>query len=240
MTRTNSSIKRNAIIVGALIALILLIDQWIKIGIKSTFDYGETYPLIGDWFMLDYTENPGMAFGTKFGAKSWHKLALSIFRVGAITALCIYWFKQAKRNVKTEFLIALGLIIAGATGNLIDSMFYDYIFEFDPCGFENFTEGSGIYTECAWGQQEIRPHGFLRGNVVDMFKFEGTWPSWIPVIGGSDFFPAIWNFADASISIGVVMVFLRQRAYFPKQKKAKHVESVETITQPQEEDNSIN
>ena len=128
----NNSLKRNMLIVGALIALILILDQLIKIYIKSNFMPGEEKPLIGDWFVLEYTENPGMAFGTKFGTKAWHKLALSIFRIIAITALCYYWLRQAKAKMKTEFLIALGLIIAGATGNLIDSMFYDFAFPYDP------------------------------------------------------------------------------------------------------------
>lgn len=220
MNKSNS-VTRNALIVGALIALILIIDQLIKVYVKTTFVPGESKPLLGDWFVMEYTENPGMAFGTKFGTKAWHKLALSIFRIVAIGALCYYWLRQARNHVKREFLVALGLIIAGASGNLIDSMLYDFVFPYDPCFPYNIMEGSGIYTECDfWGKMETKPHGFLLGNVVDMFKFDVYWPQGMPGLGGKQVFPAIWNVADASISIGVVMVFIRQRAYFPKRKKA--------------------
>lgn len=215
-----ASLKRNIFIVGALVALILILDQWIKIYVKSNFEIGDNYPILGDWFKMTYTENPGMAFGTTFGTQAWHKLALSIFRVIAISALSYYWIKQAKASMKTEFLVALGLIIAGATGNLIDSMTYDYLFAFDPCHPFNIMEGSGIFVECSfWGQMETRPHGFLLGNVVDMFEFVATWPKSLPLIGGEPVFPAVWNVADASITVGVAMVFIRQRKYFPKKKE---------------------
>ena len=230
----NNSLKRNMLIVGALIALILILDQLIKVYIKSNFMPGEEKPLIGDWFVLEYTENPGMAFGTKFGTKAWHKLALSIFRIIAIAALCYYWLRQAKAKMKTEFLIALGLIIAGATGNLIDSMFYDFAFPYDPCFPYNIMEGSGIYTECDfWGEMETKPRGFLLGNVVDMFKFDLRWPN------GSEVFPAIWNVADASISIGVVMVFVRQRAYFPKKKNQPTNSTDEQVTDAEQNNTPI-
>lgn len=157
-----------------------------------------------------------MAFGTTFGSKMWHKLALSIFRVIAITAIVIYWFRQAKKGVRTEFLVAIGLIFAGATGNLIDSIFYDFTFDNDMClGFNQMT-GSGNFVDCGWGEVEVRHQGLLLGNVVDMFKFEAFWPQWVPWLGGSEVFPAIWNVADASITIGIIMVFFRQRKYFPK------------------------
>lgn len=177
------------------------------------------HPVLGDWFVMDYIENPGMAFGTQFGTKWWHKLSLSIFRIIAIGAIVYYWIKQARRGARTEFLIAVGFILAGATGNLIDSMFYDFAFPFDPCGQFNFMEGSGNFVDCGGFEMETRHHGFLYGNVVDMFKFDAIWPSWVPGLGGSQVFPAIWNLADASITVGVVMVFLRQKKYFPKNKK---------------------
>lgn len=213
--------KKQILIVSIAVFLILLIDQIIKIYVKTHFIAGETVPVAGDWFVLEYIENQGMAFGTKFGSEVWHKLALSIFRMIAIAAIVYYWIKQAKRGARTEFLFAIGLILAGATGNLIDSMAYDYIFTFDPCGPFNSLEGSGIFVECnnLWGEKtEVRHSGFLFGNVVDMFKFQANWPSWVPWLGGKDVFPAIWNLADASITIGVIMVFFRQRKYFPQEK----------------------
>ena len=208
------------LIVGALVALILLVDQLVKVYIKTHFFPGEARPVFGNWFVLEYIENQGMAFGTTFGNKMWHKLALSIFRVIAIFAIAYYWFKQAKEGAKREFLIAIGLILAGATGNLIDSMFYDFVFPYNACDGFNYLKGSGIYTHCGFFTVETRHTGFLLGNVVDMFKFQAFWPNWVPFIGGSEVFPAIWNVADASISTGVIMVFFRQKAYFKESKKS--------------------
>lgn len=209
--------KKNILIVAIVIALILAFDQILKIYIKSTFEPGEASPIFGDWFLLEYIENQGMAFGTSFGSQMWHKLALSLFRVVAISALVYYFFKQVKKGVRLEFLIAIGLVFAGATGNLIDSMFYDFAFPYDPCMPYNHLEGSGVYSDCGFfGKIETRHTGFLMGNVVDMFKFEAFWPEWMPLVGGGEVFPAIWNVADASISIGVIMVFIRQKKYFPK------------------------
>ena len=212
--------KKNLIVVGTIIVLILFLDQLLKVYIKTTFMPGEVRPLIGDWFLLDYIENPGMAFGTTFGSSMWHKLALSIFRVFAIIGICYYWVQQARRGVKREFLIAVGLILAGATGNLIDSMFYDFAFKYDPCIGYNHLAGSGIKTDCGFfGTIETRHTGFLLGNVVDMFKFQAHWPQWIPWIGGAEVFPAIWNLADFSISSGIILIFIRQKKYFPKESK---------------------
>ncbi len=223
---------------GAIIALILILDQAIKIYIKSHFTPTEEYPIIGQWFKLIYIENQGMAFGTTFGSQAWHKLALSIFRIIAIFGIGYYWYQQAKKGVKLEFLIAIGLILAGAAGNLIDSMFYDFIFKYDPCMPFNVLHGSGINSECG---VETRHTGFLFANVVDMFKFEAHWPEWMPIIAipkfslfghiiwnrheliapSTEVFPAIWNLADFAITSGIILIFIRQRAYFPKVKKIK-------------------
>jgi signal peptidase II len=213
-------VKRNIILVGAIIALILFLDQLVKIYIKTHFEPGESLPVFGNWFILEYIENQGMAFGTTFGSSMWHKLALSLFRIAAITGIAIYWYQQSKKGVRLEMLIAIGLILAGALGNLIDSMFYDFIFPYDPCMGFNHLAGSGIHTDCGmWGEIETRHTGFLFGNVVDMFKFQATWPQSMPWLGGKEVFPAIWNLADASITTGVVLVFIRQRHYFPKEEK---------------------
>ena len=153
----------------------------------------------------------------------WSKLALSLFRVLAISGIIYYLVTQIKKGARLEFIIAIGLILAGATGNLIDSMFYDFIFPMEDdwsCRLYNQLLGSGIKMDnprC--GENEIRHTGFLYGNVVDMFQFQATWPQWVPYFGGGEVFPAIWNVADASISLGVIMVFFRQRKYFPKEDK---------------------
>jgi len=220
-------VKKNIILVGTIVVLILFFDQLLKVYIKSTFMPGEVRPLLGSWLVLDYIENPGMAFGTTFGSSMWHKLALSIFRLFAIGGICYYWFQQAKKGIKREFLIALGLIIAGATGNLLDSMFYDFFFKFDPCMPYNHMKGSGVVATCGCCGEEVRHTGFLLGNVVDMFKFEATWPQSFPWIGGNQVFPAIWNLADFSISCGIILIFIRQGSYFPKAKKNKSKEGEE-------------
>lgn len=220
----DNSLKKQILIVSIVVFLILLVDQILKVYVKTHFQPFETHAIAGNWFVMEYLENQGMAFGTKFGSEIWHKLALSLFRVAAISAIVYYWIKQARRGARTEFLLAIGLILAGATGNLIDSMFYDYIFPFDPCNQFNSLEGSGIYHDCGFlgGEKvESRHSGFLFGNVVDMFKFQAEWPSWMPWLAGKEVFPAIWNLADASITFGVILVFLRQRRYFPKEPKVQ-------------------
>jgi signal peptidase II len=210
-------VKKNLLIVAAVVVFILTLDQLIKIWIKTTFTvYDEPVNILGDWFRLYYTENQGMAFGTTFGSSMWAKLSLSLFRVVAIGGIAYYWYKQAKEGAKLEFLIAVGLVFSGALGNLIDSMFYDFFFTLDPCLSFNHLEGSGIQGTCG---MEVRHTGFLFGNVVDMFQFNATWPSWVPWLGGGDVFPAIWNVADASITLGVILILIRQRTYFPKKKE---------------------
>ncbi len=211
-----SPFKRKLLIVGSVVFAVLLIDQILKIWVKTTFHYyDEPVPLAGNWFRLVYIENQGMAFGTTFGSSMWAKLGLSVFRIAAICAIGYYWWKQAKKGVKTGLLIAIGFIFAGATGNLIDSMFYDFIFDYDGCIAFNHLEGSGVWTDCGWlGKQETRHTGFLLGNVVDMFQINLTWPAWMPWVGSTEVFPAIWNIADGSITVGVVMIILRQRSFF--------------------------
>lgn len=209
--------KKKALLVLLFVVIILAIDQAVKIYIKSNFYPGDDVPVFGNWFHIQYTENRGMAFGTTFGGDMWGKLALSIFRILAIGAIIWYIFKRIQEQVRLEFLIALSLVLAGATGNLLDSMFYDFIFPYDPCLSINHAEGSGILTDCPpWGQYETRHTGFLLGNVVDMFRFQFYWPTWMPWLGGKEVFPAIFNVADAAISIGVVMVLIRQKSYFNK------------------------
>lgn len=212
----NDKNKKQIFILSAIVVAILLIDQIFKIWVKSTFDQSPVN-LIGDWFRMIYVENPGMAFGTTFGSGAWPKLSLSVLRIVAITFISIYIIKQIKQQVSLEFVIVGGMILGGATGNLLDSMLYDFIFQFDPCYYYNFQEGSGILQDCGlFGQVEVRPHGFLLGNVVDMFQFNLIWPDWIPIVGGGDVFPAVWNVADASISLAVIWIFLRYKHILPK------------------------
>ncbi len=211
-------------LVAILVISFLILDQVVKIWVKTSFSSDEVRYIFGNWFALHYIENQGMAFGTTFGSAMWHKLALSIFRIIAIGFIVYYIIREAKKvEVRTEYLMAVGLILAGAAGNLIDSMFYDFIFPFNPCEGFNQLQGSGKFMTCMdYGfayKVEIRHKGFLLANVVDMFQFEAYWPKWVPVVGGGQVFPAIWNVADSCISIGIGWIIIRQRTFFPKKKE---------------------
>ena len=214
--------KKKLQIVAIVVVLLLILDQVIKVYIKTSFHPEEHRYLIGSWFSAHYIENQGMAFGTTFGAAIWHKLALSIFRVVAIIFIAYYLIKEARKGAKLSFLIALGFIWAGATGNLLDSMFYDFFFNFNPCDRFNQLEGSKVMADCKdFGRSfpvEVRHRGFLLGNVVDMFQFDVLWPKWVPYLGGGQVFPAIFNVADASITVGVATLIIGQRSFFPKNK----------------------
>ena len=214
--------KKKLQIVAIVVVLLLILDQVIKVYIKTSFHPEEHRYLIGSWFSAHYIENQGMAFGTTFGAAIWHKLALSIFRVIAIIFIAYYLIKEARKGAKLSFLIALGFIWAGATGNLLDSMFYDFFFNFNPCDRFNQLEGSKVMADCKdFGRSfpvEVRHRGFLLGNVVDMFQFDVLWPKWVPYLGGGQVFPAIFNVADASITVGVATLIIGQRSFFPKNK----------------------
>ena len=129
--------RKKYLITFGVVLLILIIDQLVKFWVKTSFAFDDpSVPLIGEWLQLNFVENQGMAFGTQLGSGMWGKLTLSIFRVVAITAIIYYILKQIKKeNIKLEFLIVSGMVLAGAAGNLFDSMFYDFIFRdyFDPC-----------------------------------------------------------------------------------------------------------
>jgi signal peptidase II len=212
--------------VAILVISLLILDQVVKIWVKTSFSSDEVKYLFGTWFSLHYIENQGMAFGTTFGSGMWHKLALSIFRILAIGFIIYYVVRESKKaEVRTEYLLAVGLILSGAAGNLIDSMIYDFLFTFNPCEGFNQLPGSGKFMNCKdYGfeyQVEVRHRGFLLANVVDMFQFEAFWPKWVPIVGGGQVFPAIWNVADSCISVGIGWIIIRQRTFFPKKKEAQ-------------------
>jgi len=216
----NNKFWRSVSLVGGIILIILLADQCLKIYVKTHFQLGEEYQLLGKWFVMEYIENRGMAFGTSFGNRAWHKLALSIFRIIAVIALIYYWIRFARLGKSIFFLLPFGLILAGAVGNLLDSMYYDYYFPYDPCFPYNIQEGSGIFVDCGfWGEIETKPRGFLYGNVVDMFKFGARWPDNFPWVGGDLIFPAIWNIADASITTGLSILLIWNRRFFSKKEE---------------------
>ena len=178
--------------------VVLFLDQFLKIWIKTNMTLGQEIPVIGNWFMLLFIENNGMAFGMQLGSK----IILSLFRVVAICALGYYIWLQVRKGARTGYIVCLAMVLAGAAGNLIDCMFYGLL----------FNESSPYYVSyfVPWGTGYAP---FLMGKVVDMFYFpliETEWPLWMPFVGGDHFvfFSPVFNFADASISVSVVILLL--------------------------------
>jgi signal peptidase II len=178
----------------------LAIDQFVKIWVKTHMTLHESIR-ITDWFYITFIENNGMAYGMEIGSK----LVLSLFRVVAVSVLGYYIVQQVRKQARYGYLICLSMVMAGAAGNIFDSMFYGLIFnassEFYTSYFVPF--GTGYAS-------------FLMGKVVDMFYFPlivTTWPDWVPMFGGQPyvFFSPVFNFADASISVSVVLVLLFYR-----------------------------
>lgn len=191
---------RRGMLVALIVVGVLVIDQLIKIWVKTNMTLHEQIEILS-WFKIVFIENNGMAYGMEIGSK----LVLSLFRVVAISLLGYYLIGLVKRQSCWGYLVCLAMIFAGAVGNLLDSMFYGLIFnassEFYTSYFVPF--GSGYAP-------------FLMGKVVDMFYFPlivTTWPDWVPVVGGNPyvFFSPVFNFADASISVGVVLLLLFYR-----------------------------
>ena len=194
-----------------LIALILIIDQIIKIWVKTNMSLGDSIPVFGDWFFIHFVENEGMAFGWKlFGGGQFGKIFLTLFRLVAIVGIGYYLFTIVKQKKHPLFILSISLILTGALGNLLDSMFYGMFFDASgPFNIAQAFPADGGYAN------------FLQGKVVDMFYFplfEGTYPEWMPWFGGEyyQFFQPVFNIADASISIGVVLLVLMQKTFFQK------------------------
>lgn len=193
------------------ILLTIILDQVIKIYIKTNFLLGEEY-VVFDWFRIHFTENNGMAMGFEFGGKSG-KLFLTLFRLVAVSGI-LYWLSQnIKRQVNNAVIIAISLIFSGAIGNIIDSVFYGVLFD------SSQHKVATLFAKEPYGE-------LFYGKVVDMFYFplwDGILPEWIPVIGGQfyTFFQYIFNPADAFISVGVAILFIFSKQAFPKEETVK-------------------
>ena len=192
----NGKLKEGWIVI-LLIAALIIIDQIIKIEVKTNMFLGESIR-ITDWFYIDFIENNGMAFGMTF----FNKLVLSLFRLVAITALGWYIYRMLKKPHSLMTVVCLAMILAGAAGNMVDSMFYGLVFNASSPHYVSYLVPFG---------DGYAP--FLQGKVVDMFYFPlivSEWPEWVPVVGGENFvfFSPVFNFADACVSVGVVLLLI--------------------------------
>lgn len=190
--------KKKAFIALAILFITLVIDQWIKIEVKTNFYLGESVT-ITEWFKILFIENNGMAFGWEIGGK----IFLTTFRIIAVSFLGWLILKQIKQNAPIGFIICLVLIMAGAAGNIIDCLFYGMIFnESTPFQIAEFVQSGEGYSH------------FMTGKVVDMFYFpliEWDMPNYpfLPYAGEHCiFFSPIFNFADATISCGMILIFI--------------------------------
>lgn len=189
-----------------LIIIILLVDQFSKIYVKTNFILGEEVHVF-NWFQIHFIENEGMAWGTKIPGE-YGKLILTVFRLFAVTGIGYWLWDAVERKKSSNYLIvAIALILAGAFGNIIDSVFYGVIFD------DSHQQLATIFTD--------KPYGtWLNGQVVDMFYFpfikDYPMPEWIPFLGGRNFtfFNAIFNVADMAISTGVgILIVFNKKAF---------------------------
>lgn len=199
----NKWVKKRSLIATLIVVGAIFVDQIIKVAVKLNMYLHESFSVCGDWFYIYFTENRGMAFGMELVGK----LFLTSFRVVAVSFLGYYLYKVVRsRKFPTGYVAAVALVLAGAAGNIVDSLFYGEIFTHSVgqvAQLVPFGEGYG---------------SFMYGNVVDMFYFplfSFDWPMWMPFVGGEHFifFSPIFNFADACISCSIFVILLFYRKF---------------------------
>ena len=204
--------KRQTRLAVFLIAGIIVVDQIVKLLVKTHMQIGEEYNVLGTWFRIHFIENQGFAFGMALGG-TVGKVVLTLVRLVASGVIVWLIVRGIRRGMRTSLLACASLILAGAVGNLIDSCFYGIIFN------ESYYQVATLFP----------PEGgyapLLQGRVVDMFYFplfQFNWPAWTPIIGGKhfEFFNAIFNVADSAITIGITWFIIDQIFIAPKLSKS--------------------
>ena len=221
--------KNNKLVVAIVTILtVLVLDQWLKIYVKTSFYYNEEVPILGDWFSLLFVENPGMAFGWEipFLGRDSAKVILSLFRVVAVVLIAFYLRGLIQKKLPTGLIVSIAMIFAGALGNIIDSAFYGLIFTESTYGFQS------LATQVPFGEGYT---GFLTGHVVDMLRFDFFTVD-LPFYGNFNFFAPIFNLADFAISLGVGIILVFQRKTFQENFFAKEEDVVvEEVSQEEQE-----
>ena len=215
------------------ILLILIIDQWSKIYIKTNFVLGESVEVFS-WFKILFIENEGAAWGAKLSdvlpiSDNIGKLVLTIFRLFAILGIGYWLFDVIKKKASNTLIWAVSLIFAGALGNILDSVFYGAIFN------ESYNEVATLFSDEPYGK-------LFYGKVVDMLYFpmvDSTWPTWMPMVGGQNFrfFEPVFNIADTAISTGVGILLVFNKRAFNKEEKVESSISEENSNRTQQEVN---
>lgn len=219
--------------IWGIVFLVVLADQLLKYYVKTGFLLGDHISVFGDWFQLYFVENPGMAYGWKFGG-NWGKVVLTVFRLCAVVFGVFYLNKIINKPEKYHkgFVLCAAFIFAGALGNLIDSCFYGLLFDkgmvYNP-SYNEYLGYEGLATINGKGYAS-----FLHGNVVDMLYFpvlRGSFPDWVPGWGGQEFefFRPVFNIADAAISLGVITLVLFQRKFFPESNQDESTSEEKTV-----------